>query len=140
VPTATRESVLVQALEAAVTGDAGQLKDVFTDDVVGWSPNLAIASLAELAEEWGERHDALSNIVISVDAVYVVGDTVIAEWRIGADHTGNLVVGDEIEIEPTGRRVVLAGSTFAEFRGDQICAFRNYFDDAALLEQLLFEG
>jgi hypothetical protein len=132
--------VLVQALEAAVTGEAGTLKDVFTDDVVGWSPNLAIASLAELADEWGERHDALSNIVISIDAVYLVGDTVIAEWRIGADHTGTLVVGDDIELEPTGRRIVLAGATFAEFRGDQICAFRNYFDDAALLEQLLFEG
>jgi hypothetical protein len=137
---ATRETVLVQALEAAVTGDATRLEHVFTDDVVGWSPNLAIASLAELAAEWEERHDALSNIVIEMDAVYVVGDTVIAEWRVGADHTGPLTIADEIELDPTGRRIVLAGSTFAEFRGDQICAFRNYFDDAALLEQLLVEA
>jgi hypothetical protein len=136
---ATRETVLVQALEAAVTGDASKLTNVFTDDVVGWSPNLAIASLAELAAEWEERHDALSNIVIEMDAVYLVGDTAIAEWRIGADHTGALTIADEIELDPTGRRIVLAGATFAEFRDDQICAFRNYFDDAALLEQLLVE-
>jgi limonene-1,2-epoxide hydrolase len=82
----------------------------------------------------------LSNIVISFDAVYLVGDNAIAEWRVGADHTGTLHIEDGLEIEPSGRRLVLAGATFAEFRGDQICAFRNYFDDAALLEQLLLDA
>ena len=138
-PTATKETVLIRALEAAVTGDESTLDETFTEDVVGWSPNLAVSSRAELAEEFGDRHDVLSNIVISFDAVYIVGDNAIAEWRIGADHTGPLVVGDELTIDPSGRRIVLAGATFAEFRGDQICAFRNYFDDAALLEQLLLE-
>ena len=138
-PTATKETVLIQALEAAVTGDESQLAVTFTEDVVGWAPNLAVSSLAELAEEFGDRHDVLSNIVISFDAIYLVGDNAIAEWRIGADHTGELVIGDEAAIPPSGRRIVLAGATFAEFRGDLICAFRNYFDDAALLEQLLLD-
>lgn len=138
-PTATRETVLIQALEAAVAGDGSRLEETFTEDVVGWSPNLAVTSRAELAEEFGDRHDVLSNIVISFDAVYLVGDNAIAEWRVGADHTGTLHIEDDLEIEPSGRRIVLAGATFAEFRGDQICAFRNYFDDAALLEQLLLE-
>lgn len=138
-PTATRETVLIQALEAAVSGDGSRLEETFTEDVVGWSPNLAVTSRAELAEEFGDRHDVLSNIVISFDAVYLVGDNAIAEWRVAADHTGTLHIEDDQEIEPSGRRIVLAGATFAEFRGDQICAFRNYFDDAALLEQLLLE-
>ncbi len=140
-PTSTKETVLVQALEAAVTGDDSLLAQTFTEDVVAWGPNFAVSSLAELAEEFGDRHDVLSNIVISFDAVYIVGDNAIAEWRLGADHTGPLVVGEEepVTIEPSGRRIVLAGATFAEFRGDLICAFRSYFDDAALLEQLLLE-
>jgi ketosteroid isomerase-like protein len=137
VPTAIKETVLIQALEAAVTGDASLLDQTFTEDVVAWSPNLAVSSREELAEEFDDRHDVLSNIVISFDAVYIVGDHAIAEWRVGADHTGPLVIEEELHIEPSGRRIVLAGATFAEFRGDQICAFRNYFDDAALLEQLL---
>jgi hypothetical protein len=139
VPTSTKEAVLVQALEAAVTGDDSTLDQTFTEDVVGWSPNLAVTSRAELAEEFGDRHDALSNIVIAFDAIYVIGDNAIAEWRISADHTGPIVVDDDLQLEATGRTIVLAGATFAEFRGDQICAFRNYFDDAALLEQLLLE-
>jgi ketosteroid isomerase-like protein len=139
VPTSTNEAVLVQALEAAVTGDDRALDQTFTEDVVGWSPNLAVTSRAELAEEFGDRHDALSNIVIAFDAIYIIGDNAIAEWRISADHTGPIVVEDDLQLEATGRTIVLAGATFAEFRGDQICAFRNYFDDAALLEQLLLE-
>jgi ketosteroid isomerase-like protein len=139
VPTSTKEAVLVQALEAAVTGDDSALDQTFTEDVVGWSPNLAVTSRAELAEEFGDRHDALSNIVIAFDAIYIIGDNAIAEWRISAEHTGPIVVEDDLQLEPTGRTIVLAGATFAEFRGDQICAFRNYFDDAALLEQLLLE-
>jgi ketosteroid isomerase-like protein len=137
VPTSTKEAVLVRALEAAVTGDDSTLDQTFTEDVVGWSPNLAVTSRAELAEEFRDRHDALSNIAIAFDAIYIIGDNAIAEWRISADHTGPIVVDDDLQLEATGRTIVLAGATFAEFRGDQICAFRNYFDDAALLEQLL---
>jgi ketosteroid isomerase-like protein len=140
VPTSTKEAVLVQALEAAVTGDDSALDQTFTEDVVGWSPNLAVTSRAELAEEFGDRHDALSNIVIAFDAIYIIGDNAIAEWRVSADHTGPIVVDDDLQLDATGRTIVLAGATFAEFRGDQICAFRNYFDDAALLEQLLLEA
>jgi hypothetical protein len=140
VPTSTKEAVLIQALEAAVTGDDSTLDQTFTEDVVGWSPNLAVTSRAELADEFGDRHDALSNIVIAFDAIYIIGDNAIAEWRISADHTGPIVVEDGLQLDPTGRTIVLAGATFAEFRGDQICAFRNYFDDAALLEQLLLDA
>lgn len=132
-----KEAVLKQALEAAVAGDKSRLPELFTEDVVGWAPTLAVASRAELEHEFDEQHDALSNITITFDAVYLVGDNAIAEWRIGADHTGTLDLGDEGSIEPTGRHVALAGATFAEFRGGEICAFRSYFDDAALLEQLL---
>ena len=139
-PTSTKEAVLVQALEAAVTGDDSTLDQTFTEDVVGWSPNLAVTSRAELAEEFGDRHDALSNIVIAFDAIYIIGDNAIAEWRISADHTGPIVVDDDLQLDATGRTIVLAGATFAEFRGDLICAFRNYFDDAALLEQLLLDA
>jgi hypothetical protein len=140
VPTPTKEAVLVQALEAAVAGDASALDRTFTEDVAGWSPNLSVGSRAELADAFAERQDTLSNIDIAFDAVYVIGDHAIAEWRVRADHTGPLVVDDDVRIEGTGRTIVLAGATFAEFRGDLICAFRNYFDDSALLEQLLSEA
>lgn len=136
----SRQLVLLRALEAAVGLDGGELGVLFTDDVKGWSPNLSVSSRAELEAEFAEREDALSNIVVAIDQFDVVGAKAIAEWRLAADHTGALAIEGEAPIEPTGNRVVLAGATFAEFRDGRICAFRNYFDDAALLEQLLLPG
>jgi SnoaL-like domain len=130
-------AVLALAIEAAVTGDPALMESVFTDDVVAWSPNMSVTSLAELEEEFADRDEALSNVVFSVDALDVVATKAIAEWRLAADHTGALRIDDDLVIEPTGRTIVLAGATFAEFRGDQICAWRTYFDDAALIEQLM---
>lgn len=82
--------------------------------------------------------DTFSNVVVNIDGLNLMGPKAIAEWRLAADHTGPLVIEGEDVLEPTGRRVVLSGATFAEFRDDRICAFRNYFDDAAPVEQLLF--
>jgi hypothetical protein len=132
---ASHETVLIQALEAAATGNVSP--DIFTDDVVGWTPNLAVSSRAELEKEWGERDEALSNVSVAIPGIHIIGDKAIAEFRLSADHTGPLVI-DDVVFEPTGKRGTLAGAIFAEFRGDQIASFRCYFDDAALLEQLLF--
>ena len=38
-------------------------------------------------------------------------------------------------IEPTGLRITINGVTVAEFRGDRICSFRQYWDEFAVLEQ-----
>jgi limonene-1,2-epoxide hydrolase len=42
-------------------------------------------------------------------------------------------------IDPNGRDILLGGAIVAEFDGDKISAFRNYFDDATLLVQMLAE-
>jgi ketosteroid isomerase-like protein len=124
-------------LEASAGIKSRDLGELFTDDVVGWSPNLHVSSRSELEQEFAERDEAFSNVAIAIDGLHLIGAKAIAEWRLAADHTGSLVLAEEAIVEPTGRRVILAGATFAEFRDDRICAFRNYFDDAALLEQLL---
>lgn len=110
--------------------------EVFTEDVRGWSPNFAVESRSALIDVLMDRQDALTNLIFVLDAFDIIEDKVIAEWRFTADHTGVLLVGDQYKFQPTGRNVQLAGSTFAHLRGNKIHSFRNYFDDAALLEQL----
>jgi hypothetical protein len=39
-------------------------------------------------------------------------------------------------IDPTGLRLSLHGVTVAEFDGDKIASFRQYWDEVELLEQL----
>ena len=135
--TSIQASALRRLLQAAVTGDGDSMADLVTVDVTGWSPNLFVTSRDELLAELERREDTFSGIEISVQALDQIGDKAIAEWHMAADHTGALAVDDDLVIEPTGRRLHLSGATVAEFDGEQICAFRSYFDDLALVEQVL---
>jgi hypothetical protein len=46
-------------------------------------------------------------------------------------------IDEETVIEPNGRELLVGAAFVAEFDGDAISAFRNYFDNAALLEQMV---
>ena len=133
----SRPSVFVRALKTTVGVGNEDPSTLFTDDVLAWSPALNVSSLTELSEALEARGEALSNVNLAIRSLNVGGNKVIAEWRLDADHTGPLMVDDEFIVEATGRHVHVGGATFAEFRGDKIRAFRSYFDDMALMEQLI---
>ena len=132
-------SAMRRLLDATVTGDRAAMADLVTADVTGWSPNLFVTSRDELLAALEHREDAFSGIEVRVQALDQVGDKAVAEWHVAVDHTGPLAVDDDLVIEPTGRRLHVSGATVAEFDGDRICAFRSYFDDLALIEQLLVD-
>jgi ketosteroid isomerase-like protein len=51
-------------------------------------------------------------------------------------HSGKFALAGGVFIEPTGLRITINGVTVAEFRGDRICSFRQYWDEFSVLEQL----
>lgn len=130
-------SVLRRALESALVGDVDTLDGLVTDDVAAWSPNMFAASRGELAAALRPRDEVLTDIEVVIDAIDVVGDKAIAEWCASATFSIPCLLQDDVLIEPTGARVALAGVTIGEFRGALICSLRSYFDDSALLEQML---
>ena len=132
-----RQSVLRRAVEACALGQAGVLPELFTKDVSGWSPNLFVSSLDELTEAVGEREDAFSDVTLEVDALDVFGNKGVMEYRLSAVFSGPFVVDDENVVEPNGRELMIGGALVAEFTDGRISAFRNYFDDATLMEQML---
>ena len=132
-----RAGVLERALEACFKGEVDALAELFTEDVSGWSPNMLVASRDELAEVVAERETSISNMSLEIDVVDIVGNKGYAEYRVTADFSGPFVVDEETVIEPNGRELLLGAALVAEFSGDKISAFRNYFDNAALLEQML---
>ena len=132
-------AVLHAALRAAVDGDVGPVPELFTEDVRGWSPNLVIASRDELLVALLAREDALSEVEVSVEPIDVIGDKAIAEWVVTAVFSGPFPIGDDVVIQPNGQEIMLGGAIAADFTGDKISAFRNYFDDVTLLVQMLSE-
>ncbi len=132
-----RAAVLQRALEACVRGDASVLPELFTEDVSGWSPNMLVTSLGELAEAVSDREDALSAVDIQIDALDVLANKGFVEYRVSAVFSGPFVITDDVVIEPNGRDLLLGAALVAEFTGNRISAFRNYFDDTTLMEQML---
>ena len=96
---------------------------------------LDVTSRDDLAADLRGREAAFSDLDLTLDPIDAVGDKLIAEWRVAATHSGPLVL-DELELEPTGRRIELRGVFIAEFEGDRIRAFRQYWDEAELLDGL----
>ena len=130
-----RAATLIRALEASVTGDSSVVAELFTDDVRGWAPAGSVSSAAELAGELEDRDESFSDIELDVSPLDVGGDRAAVEWIVTLTHSGPLEV-DDVVIEPTGARVSLHGMTVAEFSGDKIRSFRQYWDEVELLEQL----
>ena len=133
----SRKDVLLKALEAEVAGESVDLSTLFTDDVVGWSPYATVSGLAELFTLATLREAAFSNVVIFLRGLDEVGNKAYAEWLIEADHTGPLILGEGAEVEATGQHVKLPGVTVADFREGKIRAYRTYFDDISLIEQMV---
>jgi hypothetical protein len=133
---AERAAALVRALEASIVGDTAVIPELYTDDVRGWAPALTVASAAELAVEFEERDGAFSDIELDVSPFDVAGDRACVEWIVSLTHSGPLELDEGIVIDPTGLRVQLHGVTVAEFDGDRISSFRQYWDEVELLEQL----
>ncbi len=130
-----RVALLLRALEAGIAGEAGSLPELYSADVRGWSPTVDVHSLDELARELEGRAEVFSELELTAHAA-VVDDRAYAEWIVRARHTGPLVVDQDTVIHPTGRPVTMRGVTVAEFSGDRICSFRQYWDEPTLLEGL----
>jgi ketosteroid isomerase-like protein len=132
---AERAAILSVALHAGMRGDRDALSGLYTDDVKVWTPALSGSSAAELMEELDRRDDAFSEMELEVTPLDVGGDYAAAEWRVAMTHSGDLEVRDGI-VAPTGLRISINGVSIAEFRGDRICALRQYWDEIAVFEQL----
>lgn len=133
---ATRAQVLTRALQAIADGDRTVMAELHTDDVQAWTPVLSTSSVTALAAEFDRHDEAFSDIQVEISPLDVGGDYACAEWSVTMKHSGPLVLSDGTRLEPTGLRVVMHGVTVGEFRGDRICALRQYWDELALLEQL----
>jgi ketosteroid isomerase-like protein len=134
--TAARADVLRDAMLAAVTGDLGLVERAYTEDVTGWSPVMEVTSRDDLAADLAGRAAAFSDVDLVLDPVDAVGDKLIAKWRVAATHTGLLALDEELALEPTGRRLELRGVLIAEFEGDRIRRFRQYWNEVELLDGL----
>lgn len=131
-----RAALQVRALHASVDRDPGAVVDAYTDDVKAWTPALSADSLSELLAQYEQRDDAFSEVDLDVVPLDVQGDYACVEWSVAMTHSGPLVMAEGRTVDASGIRVTLHGVTVAEFRGERICALRQYWDELSVFEQL----
>jgi ketosteroid isomerase-like protein len=133
---AARGATLMRALRASIEGDSEAVHELYTDDVRAWAPALSANSATELAAEFQRRDNTFSAIELEAAPLDVGGDFACVEWTVTMTHSGPLTLPDGFVLGPTGLVVTINGATVAEFEGDRICSFRQYWDEFAVLEQL----
>jgi hypothetical protein len=133
---AGRVAALIRGIEVSANGDSGVIAGLYTDDVQGCSPVMDISSAAELAIEIEDRDGVFADIELVFAPLDVAGEQACVEWTMTATHSGPLNINDDVCIDASGVRLTVHGVTVAEFDGDRICRFRDYWDEANVLAQI----
>ena len=126
------EQRTLRAVQATLEGDSTVVEELFTPDVRA-SMTTSVWSAPGLAVEIEDRAGAFADVDVRCTHWRELGDEVWVEWSASVVHVGPFAV-DDIVIEPTGRQAELSGITVAEFSGDRIAGFRQYWDCAALMD------
>ena len=124
-----------RALFALVVGDVDE-SHLFTQDVTGDSPNMYVRSRIDLEDQLSDRTGGLSNVELTVDRIEEVSDGWLATWRVRCDHTGSLLLNEDVLFAPTGRRIDVSGTTHLVLHGRRVRAFRTSYDDENVAAQL----
>jgi len=123
----------LRAVRATLEGDSTVVEDLFTYDVRA-SISTTVWSAPGLAVEIEDRAGAFAEVSLRLNRWRQLDDETWVEWSASVVHVGPFAI-DGVVIEPTGRRAELSGITIAEFTGDRIAGFRQYWDCAALMDQ-----
>lgn len=134
--------MLVVGILDSLPDDSSQpadLEQAMDPDVVAWSPAFLTTSREQLVAtiHGGDEDDTLTDVQVSILSSDVVGERVYTEWRLTGRFTNPCFVDDDLLIEPTGRLVETSGIQVTTFRGRQVVHLSCYYDDLAILEQLV---
>ena len=127
---------LVQrALFVLAVGDVDG-SDLFTQDVTGDSPNMYVRSRIGLEDQLSDRSGGLSNVDLTVDRIEEMSDGWLATWRVSGDHTGRLMLNEDVQYAPTGHRIDVSATTHFVLQGRRVRAFRTSYDEQDVVAQL----
>src|SRR5262249_17456333 len=129
------EWCITNALWWIATGDPPAAA-VFTQDVVATSPILEVSGRDNLLDKLGDQRGGLTNVEGTLDRVEGDVTAVVVSWHVAADHTGAMLVNEDLFYKPSGRRVHLNIVSSFELRDGRIAAFHNEFDVDEFSRQL----
>ena len=125
-------------IRVAVAGEPDEVASNLVPGATGWSPGGTYQDRAGAVALAGRSMAWLAVDELEVTTLLWSAPFVFAEWYLTARQDEPMLIRDDLLVEPTGRVVTLAGAVAIELGGERIASAHVYFDDAALIEQLLF--
>jgi hypothetical protein len=119
----------------------GEIADWLSPDLVVWTPVSCTRGLGEVlvvAHEIGTS--SLTGVRIEILHADVAESRAYVEWRLFGRFTEPCFIDDDLLVEPTGRLVEIAGVLVVSFSVDGVVSVHCYYDDLAVLEQLVTAG
>jgi len=122
--------------EARNTGNLDLLDRLMDSGVVVFDPGFSepLTGLAVVKLHYVGMQSAFPDLHLEFQRTEVAGDRIIADWTLTGTHTGPLG-----EIEPTGRRISISGTSVSTVRGGRIVEDRVFYDALDLYLQLGYE-
>jgi hypothetical protein len=131
----------VRILRGVLLGeDLTPVRRHLATDIVVWTPHVFTISRDQLLTSIDAAElegDTLSEVALEATHTGVDQARVYVEWRLTARFTSPGFIDDDLLIEPTGRLLETAGIEVVTFAGDHVTSVHCYYDDLALLEQLI---
>jgi hypothetical protein len=109
-------------------------------DLIAWSPHLFTVSRDQLLTSLNFAelgNEMLSEVVLDATNISVAQPRVFVEWKLAARFTSPGFIDDNMMLEPTGRLLETAGLQVVTFNRDSVVSVHCYYDDFALLEQMI---
>jgi hypothetical protein len=132
-----RCDAIADLIEIAVVGDPDRLCTVLTHDARGWSPGLTFSSRDEAVAALRERESVFEVVDFRLNRLLWSDTNAVAEWEVEVDVAAPLLVGDDVLVDAPDHHVMLSGASIVDLRGERISTIHTYFDDAALIEQVV---
>jgi steroid delta-isomerase-like uncharacterized protein len=127
------EKAMRDSLEAWNAHDINRILSFFTDDVVYEDVPAAKASRgkAEVRAQISELFAAFPDFMISRKSAVVGGGRAVTEWVMTGSFKGPME-----GMQPTGKSFSVRGVTVAEVQGEKVKHQSDYYDAAALMQQI----
>ena len=122
--------------EARNTGNLHLLDGIMDSGVVVFDPGFSepLTGLAVVKLHYVGMQSAFPDLHLEFGRTEAAGDRIITDWTLTGTHAGPLG-----EIEPTGRRISISGTSVSTVRGGRIVEDRVFYDALNLYLQLGFE-
>jgi predicted ester cyclase len=117
-------------------GELGGVMDLYAEDAVQNMPDGSFEGRRAIRERLAQDLNAFSDVNHTVRSFVEQGDAFCDEWTFAGTHSAPLLLPDDRELAPTGKRVEIAGMEYCQMRDRRLIVDTLYYDNLSVLAQL----